>query len=207
MSICAEISLVFVGAPGFGKTSVLASVVAQLLQEKHSSSGSFKVKLPMYAVLRSIGLTEFGCDHNRVLDSILLEIASVIDSKAAPETLDRDPHHDCVLRMSSDALNAALHRIPAPVDLGAAKGAAAGSWKQLVTTLLAVPRTKPVVVIIDNAHTIMQFQAWTRLFTTPLPPHVKVILSYTEDTGTLELLMAEISSQSIRWPIYQLSSM
>jgi hypothetical protein len=76
-----------------------------------------------------------------------------------------------------------------------------------VTTLLAVPRTKPVVVIIDNAHTIMQFQAWTRLFTTPLPPHVKVILSYTEDTGTLELLMAEISSQSIRGPIYPLSSM
>jgi len=186
---------------------VLASVVGQLLQEKHSSNAAFKVKLPMYTVFRSIGLTEFGCDSHRILDSILLEIASVIDSKAAPETLDHDSHHDCVLRMSPDALNAYMHRMPAPVDLGASKGTAAGSWKQLVTTLLAIPRTKPIALIIDNAHTIMQFHTWTRLFTMPLPPHVKVILSHTEDTGTLESLMAEIASQPLRWPVYQLSSL
>jgi hypothetical protein len=159
----------------------------------------------MYAVFRSIGLTDFGCDPIRVLDSILLEIHAAIERKPTLESLESIPYHDCVLRMSHDALNATAHRLPALHDLGAVKGTA--TWKQLVSTLYSLPRGKPVALIIDNAHSIMPFQMWARIFSTPLPPHVKVILSINEDPGTLESIMSEISSLSVRWQVYQLSSM
>lgn len=192
------------GAAGFGKTSVLASVVSQLLQEKHSMAYS-KVKLPMYALFRSVGLTEFSCDPTRVLDSILLEVHAAIERKPTPESLETSSYHDCVLQMSHDALNATMHRLPALVDLGAVKGTA--NWKQLVSTLYSLPRGKPVALIIDNAHAVMPFQMWTRIFAAPLPPHVKVVLSFTEDAGTLESIMADIASLPLRWQVYQLSSM
>jgi hypothetical protein len=196
-------SHICLGAAGFGKTSLLASVVAHLLQETHSIAYT-KIKLPAYPVFRSIGLTEMGSDPVRLLDSILLEIHAVVERKPTPESLERAPHHDCVLQMSSDALDAAMLRLPALADAANIKSVA--NWKQLASTLLSLPRVKPIVLIIDNAHAIMSFEMWTRIFTTPLPPHVKVVLSVTEDAGTLESVMSCISSLPVRWPIYQLSS-
>jgi hypothetical protein len=105
-------SHICLGAAGFGKTSLLASVVAHLLQETHSIAYT-KIKLPAYPVFRSIGLTEMGSDPVRLLDSILLEIHAVVERKPTPESLERAPHHDCVLQMSSDALDAAMLRLPA----------------------------------------------------------------------------------------------
>jgi hypothetical protein len=195
-----ETSLFDTGAAGFGKTSLLASVVAQLLQETHSSIYS-KIKLPMYALFRSIGLTEFACDPVRVLDSILLELYAVMERKHSLESLALVSHHDCVARMSQDALNATVQRVPALGDHGPA------NWKLLASTLFAMPNSKPIVIIIDNAHAIMPFQMWTRVFSAPLPPHVKVVLSHTEDPGTLESLMSDIAALQVRWPVYQLSSM
>jgi hypothetical protein len=203
--VCRSIVLHFdSGAAGYGKTSMLASVVSHLLQEKYSTTYS-KVKLPMYPVFRSIGLTELGCDPVRLLDSILLEIYAVVERKATPESLQLVPHLDCVLRMPSDALDATMHRSPALADVGSSKSVS--NWKQLASTLLSLPRAKPIVLIIDNSHAIMPFEMWTRVFAAPLPPHVKVVLSLTEDAGTLESLMADMASLSMRWPIYQLSSM
>jgi hypothetical protein len=196
-------SHICLGAAGFGKTSLLASVVAHLLQETHSIAYT-KIKLPAYPVFRSIGLTEMGSDPVRLLDSILLEIHAVVERKPTPESLERAPHHDCVLQMSSDALDAAMLRLPALADAATIKSVA--NWKQLTSTLLSLPRVKPIVLIIDNAHAIMSFEMWTRIFTTPLPPHVKVVLSVTEDAGTLESVMSCVSSLPVRWPIYQLSS-
>lgn len=183
---------------------MLASVVSNMLQETYSSSYS-KVKLPMYPVFRSIGLTELGCDAVRLLDSILLEIYAVVERKPTPESLQLVPHLDCVLRMSKDALDATMHRTPALADVGTSKSIL--NWKQIASTLLSLPRTKPIVLIIDNAHAIMPFEMWTRVFASPLPSHVKVVLSLTEDAGTLESLMADMASLLVRWPIYQLSSM
>jgi|LauGreDrversion4_2_1035121.scaffolds.fasta_scaffold563377_1 hypothetical protein len=159
----------------------------------------------MYAVFRSMGLTEFGCDAIRLLDSILLEIHAAIERKVTPESLESISYHDCVLRMSHDALNATAHRLPALNDLGDVKGTA--YWKQLVSTLYSLPRGKPVALIIDNAHAIMSFQMWLRMFASPLPAHVKVILSFNEESGTLESIMSDVASLSVRWPVYQLSAM
>jgi hypothetical protein len=159
----------------------------------------------MYAVFRSVGFTDFGCDAIRVLDSLLLEVYAAVERKPTLESLEIIPYHDCVLRMSHDALNATAHRLPALGDLGAAKGTS--NWKQLVTALYSIPRGKPVALIIDNAHTVMPFQMWARIFTTPLPAHVKVVLSINEESGTLESIMSDIALLSVRWQVYQLSSM
>ncbi len=179
---------------------MLASVVSQLFQQTHSSVYS-KIKLPIYPLFRSIGLTEFACDTVRVLDSILLETYAVMERKHTLESLALVSHHDFVTQMSQDALNATMQRVPVLSDHGAA------NWKILVSTLYAMPIGKPIVIIIDNAHAIMSFQMWTRIFTMPLPPHVKVILSHTEEPGTLESIMSDIASLQVRWPVYQLSSM
>ncbi len=183
---------------------MLASVVAHLMQEKHSTAYS-KIKLPPYSVFRSVGVTELGFDAARLLDSILLEIYAVVERKPTLESVELVPHHDCVLRMSDDALAATMHRLPAHADIAASRVAA--TWRQLTSTLQSLPRGKPIVLIIDNAHAIMSFAMWTRVFAAPLPAHVKVILSFTEEAGTLESIMAEIASLSAQWPIYQLSSM
>jgi hypothetical protein len=174
------------------------------MQEKHSSAYS-KIKLPIYTVFRSLGMTEFGCDPIRVLDSILLEISAVVERKPTLESLELVPHHDCVLKMPRDVLNACMHRVPALEDLGAAKGTA--TWKQLASTLFAVPRNRPIAVIIDNAHVIMPFHNWARTFAALLPPHVKVVLSITEESGTLDTIITEMASLPVRWPLYQLSLM